>query len=79
MPFDGAGVQQSISAFFRNDPYYPRPGRDNPQDQILWDEFKARFLEASEVILKGSPEAYLPALWIHLAEHRGERREGLPM
>ncbi|KAI9699974.1 MAG: hypothetical protein M1836_002508 [Candelina mexicana] len=70
MPFDETGVEQAVSAFFRNDPFYPRPGRDNTQDQLLWSEFKDRFLEVSEVILRASPKAHLPALWVDLAEQR---------
>ena len=72
MSMDEKGVEQAVAAFYRNDPYYPRPGRDNSMDQALWKEFKLRFLEASEAILgQGSPEACLPALWVDLVERLG--------
>ena len=71
MPLDEKGVEQAVSAFCRNDPYYPRPRRGNSKDQALWVFFKDRFLEASEGILEdGSPEARLPALWVELVEQR---------
>ena len=67
------GVEQAVAAFYRNDPYYPRPGRENNVDQVLWEEFKHRFLEASEDILgQGSPEARLPRLWVNLVERRSQ-------
>ncbi|KAL9104813.1 MAG: hypothetical protein Q9163_000261 [Psora crenata] len=76
MPLDEIGVEQAMRAFYKNDPFYPRPGRDNIKDQILWNEFKDRFLEASGAILgQGSPEARLPALWIELVEHRADTNQ----
>lgn len=71
MPLDEEGVKQAVDAFYKNDPYKPRPGRDN--DRTLWIEFKNRFIEASLAILVlGSPGAHLPALWIELAERRSQ-------
>ena len=71
IPLNEKGVQQAVEAFYRNDPFYPRPRHDNIQDQALWTIFKDRFLEASEAILEhGSPEARLPALWVESVEHR---------
>ena len=73
MTLDETGVAQAVAAFYRNDPYYPRPGRDNSMDQALWEEFKHCFLDASEAILgQGSPKARLPALWVDLVEQRGQ-------
>lgn len=73
MTLDEKGVEQAVAAFYRNDPYYPRPGRDNSMDQALWEEFKHRFLQVSEAILgQGSPEARLPALWVDLVEQRSQ-------
>ena len=72
MSMDEKGVEQAIAAFYRNDPYYPRPGRDNSMDQALWKVFKIHFLEVSEAILgQGNPEACLPALWVDMAERLG--------
>ena len=72
MSFDETGVTQAVEAFFRNDPFFPRPGRDDVRDQELWQEFKMRFLEASRAIIKpGSLEARLPSLWADMVEKRG--------
>lgn len=73
MSLNEKGVEQAVAAFYRNDPYYPRPGRNNSMDQALWEEFKHRFLQVSEAILaQESPEARLPALWIDLVEQRSQ-------
>lgn len=66
------GVEQAARAFYRNDPFYPRPGCGNTNDEVLWGIFKDHFIEASEAVVgQGSPEAHLPALWVHLVEHGG--------
>ena len=71
MPFDEEGVKQAMEALYRNDPFYPRPGRADIRDQNLWNGFKDRFLRVSEEILRSqSTEAHLPALWIDLVEER---------
>ena len=33
---DADGTEQAVVAFYENDPYYPRPGRDSVADQMLW-------------------------------------------
>ncbi|KAE9985095.1 hypothetical protein EG328_007866 [Venturia inaequalis] len=73
MTMDTNGVDQAWRAFYKNDPYYPRPSTANRvksvEDQQLWDIFKARFLEASEIIL--GPESnigHLPGLLISKIE-----------
>ncbi|MCJ1231589.1 hypothetical protein MMC12_008267 [Toensbergia leucococca] len=74
MPLDETGVEQAVVAFYKNDPFYPRPGHDNIQDQTLWREFKDGFLEASEAMLdQGSLEARLPVLWVDSVEQRAPR------
>jgi len=30
-----AGVEQAVAAFYRNDPFLPRPGKENERDQLL--------------------------------------------
>lgn len=73
MPFDESGVEQAAAAYYRNDPYYPRPGRENILDQKLWKEFKDRFLEVSEGIIdQKSLDARLPPLWVESVERRGQ-------
>ena len=77
MNLDAKGVDQAVAAFYRNDPYLPRPGRDNGADQVLWKEFKVRFLEASSAILgPRGPEARLPALWVGSVEQRTNQNRG---
>ncbi|MCJ1411790.1 hypothetical protein MMC19_005882 [Ptychographa xylographoides] len=72
MALNETGVQQAVDAFYRNDPFYPRPGRHNIKDQALWSEFRYRFLEASSAIFsQGSPAARLPVLWVDSVEQRG--------
>ena len=74
MPFDEEGVKQAVEAFYRNDPFYPRPGRADIRDQHLWNGFKERFLQVSEEILRSqSTKGHLSALWINLVEERGRR------
>ncbi|KAI4158507.1 MAG: hypothetical protein LQ342_007348 [Letrouitia transgressa] len=73
MSMNEEGVEQAVAAFYRNDPYYPRPGRVQIEDQILWTIFKDHFLETSEDILGSqSPEARLPTLWIKLTENKSK-------
>ncbi|KAK8093438.1 hypothetical protein PG997_000123 [Apiospora hydei] len=51
MQWDAKGVEQAARAFLRNDPFYPRPGREDAEEQELWRHFRWTFLEASERIL----------------------------
>jgi hypothetical protein len=37
------GVLQAVTAFQRNDPFYPRPGRGS----ILWEVFRKQYLSTS--------------------------------
>ncbi|KAI4130474.1 MAG: hypothetical protein LQ341_006451 [Variospora aurantia] len=74
MSLDEAGVEQAVKAFYKNDPYFPRPGRDNVNDQALWREFKGCFMEKSNVILgHEGPEARLPALWLDMVEQKSRK------
>lgn len=47
MTTDEAGVEQACKAFYRNDPYYPRPGSGDVEEN-LWEVFKEKFLECSK-------------------------------
>ncbi|KAL7923827.1 zinc finger domain-containing protein [Trichoderma austrokoningii] len=49
---DESGIEQACRCFWRNDPFYPRPGSSHASDQKLWRDFQHRFLMASEEILK---------------------------
>ncbi|KAI3546905.1 hypothetical protein CSPX01_04147 [Colletotrichum filicis] len=56
MAMDDNGIKQACRSFWRNDPYYPRPGSNNAKDQELWTAFRTHFLMASERILEGEEE-----------------------
>lgn len=43
MPMNEQGVQQAVTAFYRNDPYYPRP------QSLLWGVFRERYLCCSKM------------------------------
>lgn len=69
MSQDEAGVEQAVAAFYKNDPFFSRPGRENERDRLLWKTFRERFLEASGQIL-GS-ETSLARLWVKMIEAKG--------
>ncbi|KXH58353.1 hypothetical protein CSAL01_06528 [Colletotrichum salicis] len=56
MTMDTNGIKQACRSFWRNDPYYPRPGSDNIQDKELWATFRIQFLKSSDSILEGQGE-----------------------
>lgn len=49
---DDTGVEQACKAFFKNDPFYPRPGSGRVADDRLWNVFKQRFMSTSRIILE---------------------------
>lgn len=50
MSMDDRGITQAATAFFRNDPFYPRPSAES-SDQALWEVFRLRYLQTSSHIL----------------------------
>ncbi|KAI4862295.1 zinc finger protein-domain-containing protein [Hypoxylon rubiginosum] len=58
MSMDRLGIEQAAGAFLRNDPFYPHPSRgEEEEDRMLWQHFKAAFLEASLTIIRqAAPE-----------------------
>jgi hypothetical protein len=48
---DDSGVAQCVYAFIENDPYYPRPRRDQTE---LWEVFACRYEEISREVLERS-------------------------
>ena len=48
MSMDIAGVNQAVTAFLRNDPYYPRP--DSSKE--IWAAFRDNYLWVSDRILR---------------------------
>lgn len=46
------GMRRAAMCFWRNDPFYPRPGAKSERDSHLWNIFQTRFLQRSGVLLK---------------------------
>ncbi|KAJ5357894.1 hypothetical protein N7541_005052 [Penicillium brevicompactum] len=69
------GVAQAVNTFWRNDPYYPRPGKD----PSLWGVFRYRYIQASDACGTESKEARrrrsLARDFIDLVEKEGETRK----
>lgn len=40
------GVKKAVNAFWRNDPFYPRPGK------ALWTTFREQYLRTSDTCLQ---------------------------
>jgi len=74
---DEEGVDEACAAFFKNDPFYPRPGE--AADEKLWMVFKQRFLESSRRILGESSrdEWSLPDRLIERIEEEGQSRRNV--
>ncbi|KAL1633539.1 Class II abasic (AP) endonuclease [Diplodia intermedia] len=65
---DEFGVHLAVEAYIINDPYYPRPPKNdgNDQDLALWNVFATRYLRISDRILRETPELRaLPRKFIH--------------
>ena len=66
---DTKGVEQAVTAFFKNDPFFPCPITGRTSEESLWQEFKSSFLEASQRAIKPDDQtAELPHLWIESVE-----------
>ena len=82
MSQDADGIAQAVHAFWRNDPYFPRPfAYDHTDaDTELWQAFKTHFLDVSRRMLtdkKGSVDENtldLPQQWVTQVEAEGRRR-----
>lgn len=59
LSMDRKGMTHAARCFLRNDPYFPRPGREEQKDRIAWDMFRDQFLGESKRLLRGSGEARL--------------------
>ena len=71
---DLAGVVQAAAAFWRNDPYYPRPDKD----PSLWSVFRERYIQVSEACerqLQAAERSILSRHFIDLVEQEGKKRE----
>ena len=43
---DENGIEKAVKAFWRNDPFYPRPGK------ALWDTFREQYIHTSDECLR---------------------------
>lgn len=67
MPSTEDGVQQAVAAFYKNDPFYPRPR----SSLLLWKAFREQYLLASaEVMVHKDWRALLPGMFIDAIERR---------
>ncbi|KAH9837497.1 calcineurin-like phosphoesterase [Teratosphaeria destructans] len=75
---DAQGVERAAVAFYKNDPFFPRPDSEDERDQRLWELFVERFIQSSVLIL-GSEE--LPRMLVErltqLGRKRGEKKQEL--
>lgn len=80
---DSAGAKQAAIAFWRNDPFYPRPGKILASDSHLWTVFRESYLRMSAActdVLRGLEEAErtrrrsLSEEFILLVEQEGAKR-----
>lgn len=71
MAMDDQGIAQAATAFFRNDPFYPRPGPNGSTDQALWEVFRLRYLQTSSHILSDDLQGLpLPKAFIRTIEEK---------
>jgi hypothetical protein len=75
MTIDSEGVVQAAAAFWRNDPYYPRPEKQ----PSLWSVFRERYIQVSEAC-GSEPQAVerrriLSRQFIDLVEQEGKKRK----
>lgn len=74
MSMDELGVANAALAFLRNDPYCPRPSK-SPEDEQLWRLFRAKYLEASNNVVKEGSRKDLPALFVQMVEEQQAARD----
>lgn len=70
------GIKQAVSAYFRNDPYFPKPGRVPPE---LWDFFVEGYEATAREIIGGqlkwstASKLFMPLMFIHSVEEEQKR------
>ncbi|KAF9699141.1 hypothetical protein EKO04_002854 [Ascochyta lentis] len=76
LSMDDTGVEQACKAFFKNDPFYPRPGSGRAADDELWNVFKQQFMLTSRIILeqKGTDDVSLAEKLLQRIEEEGVAR-----
>ncbi|KAL5332488.1 zinc finger protein-domain-containing protein [Aspergillus crustosus] len=75
MTMDENGIQQAVKAFWKNDPFFPRPNNGHSR---LWGAFREQYLETSiRCISEKRPvnreKLALPAHFIHSLEERDHK------
>ncbi len=71
MSMDDQGIKQAVTAFFRNDPFFPRPCAEGSRDRELWEVFRSRYLQISSNILGDDFQRLpLPDAFIKMIEER---------
>ena len=78
---DDDGVTKALSAFWQNDPYFPRPESINPDDGALWQVFREAYLDQSNRIYNpGQRKLSLALKFVKGVEEEAEKRgRGPPM
>lgn len=74
MSMDDRGVEQAVTAFFRNDSFCPRSSADESCDPALWEIFKSRDLQTSVDILAGDDPPRLSLVKAFIEKIGGRRR-----
>lgn len=78
MSVDEAGVRRAVTAFSRNDPFYPRP----IMEPSLWAAFRVEYLQSSAAAMRLLDKADaekmrgLPQLFIEMVENEAHERYG---
>ena len=70
------GLEMAVAAFFRNDPYYPRPLSSNAHEQRLWRTFRDAYRKIGRLLLKDERPGVreLPDRFITMVEDQMEVR-----
>lgn len=61
---DEAGVKQAVNAFFKTDPFCPRPFSQDTYGENLWRLFSERYISTGQKITAGRAWKHLPAMVI---------------
>jgi hypothetical protein len=69
---DSDGLTAIARAFWRNDPYYPRPGTLNEKDQELWSIFKEECKRIGKEVLEADLHNLVDEAVSRIEETRGK-------
>lgn len=72
---DEDGVNAALEAFFRNDPYFPRPKEPESRDKYLWEASRDRYLAVSQEILGCDMEHLATSFVCKVERIQQERRK----